>query len=108
MLAAFLLAGLVAAPLATLLLFTRRMTTSGSTSVWSSTRRLIVSLGSTVILAALLTLVLRALDVTRDNTVAGAVGFIVVAISLAVVAAYAFFDLNTNRNAVIEVGSGGH
>jgi len=79
-LAAFLLAGLVAAPLATLLLFTRRMTTSGSTSVWSSTRRLIVSLGSTVILAALLTLVLRALDVTRDNTVAGAVGFIVVSV----------------------------
>jgi len=37
-----------------------------------------------------------------------AVGFIVVAISLAVVAAYALFDLNTNRDAVIEVGSGGH
>ena len=37
-----------------------------------------------------------------------AVGFIMVAISLAVVAAYALFDLNTNRDAVIEVGSGGH
>ena len=80
MLAAFLLAGLISAPLATSLLFTRRMTTSGSTSVWSSTRRLIVSLGSTVILAALLTLVLRALDVTRDNTVAGAAGLIVVSV----------------------------
>jgi cellulose synthase/poly-beta-1,6-N-acetylglucosamine synthase-like glycosyltransferase len=79
-LAAFLLAGLVSAPLATLLLFTRRMTTSGSTSVWSSTRRLIVSLGATVILAALLVLVLRGLDVTRNNTVAGAAGLIVVSV----------------------------
>jgi len=79
-LAAFLLAGLVCAPPATLLLFTRRMTTSGATSVWSSTRRLVVSLGATVVLAAFLTLVLRALDVTRTNTIAGAVGLVVVSI----------------------------
>jgi cellulose synthase/poly-beta-1,6-N-acetylglucosamine synthase-like glycosyltransferase len=77
-LAAFLLAGLVSAPLATFLLFTRRMTTSGSASLWSSTRRLIVSLGSTVILAGLLTVVLRALDVTRSNTIAGAAGLVAV------------------------------
>jgi cellulose synthase/poly-beta-1,6-N-acetylglucosamine synthase-like glycosyltransferase len=79
-LAAFLLAGLMSAPPATLLLFTRRMTTSGATSVWSSTRRVLVSLVATVVLAALVALVLRALDVTQTNTVAGAAGLLAVSV----------------------------
>ena len=37
-----------------------------------------------------------------------AMGFIVVALCLAVVAAYATFDLRTNRNAHVVVGPGGH
>ena len=37
-----------------------------------------------------------------------AIGFLIVAFSLAVVLGYAIFDLKTNRNATIEVGSGGH
>lgn len=37
-----------------------------------------------------------------------AIGFLMVAFSLAVVLTYAIFDLKTNRNARIEVGAGGH
>jgi FHS family L-fucose permease-like MFS transporter len=43
-----------------------------------------------------------------DATGSQALGFLIVAFSLGVVALYALFDLKTNRNAVIEVGSGGH
>jgi len=43
-----------------------------------------------------------------DVTGSQALGFLIVAFSLAVVAAYAMFDLKTNRQAHIEVGSGGH
>ena len=43
-----------------------------------------------------------------DATGSQAIGFLIVAICLAVVAAYAFFDLKTNRNAEVVVGPGGH
>jgi FHS family L-fucose permease-like MFS transporter len=43
-----------------------------------------------------------------DATDSQPIGFLIVAFSLGVVALYALFDLKTNRNAVIEVGSGGH
>jgi glycosyltransferase involved in cell wall biosynthesis len=77
-LAAFLLAGLFAAPLATIALFTRSMTRSGSTGTWSSARRLLVSAVATLGLAALTAGVLHLLDVTRANTIAGAAALIAV------------------------------
>ena len=43
-----------------------------------------------------------------DATGSQAIGFLIVAFCLAVVAAYAFFDLNSNRNAEVVVGPGGH
>jgi len=43
-----------------------------------------------------------------DATGSQAIGFLIVAFCLAVVAAYAFFDLKTNRNAEVVVGPGGH
>jgi cellulose synthase/poly-beta-1,6-N-acetylglucosamine synthase-like glycosyltransferase len=77
-LAAFLLAGLFAGPLATIALFTRSMTTAGATGAWSSARRLLVSAVATIVLAALTAGVLRLLDVTRANTIAGAAALIAV------------------------------
>ena len=76
MLAAFLLAGLVAAPVATLALFTRTMTTRGRVGVWSSARRLVLSLVGSVVLAAIVAAVLHLLDVTRPNTIAGTAGLL--------------------------------
>ena len=78
MLAAFLLAGLFSAPLATLALFTRSMRTTGSTSAWLSARRLLVSAVATVVLAGLSAAFLEVLSVTRTNVIAGTVGLIVV------------------------------
>ncbi|HEY3528460.1 MAG TPA: glycosyltransferase [Nocardioides sp.] len=77
MLAAFLLAGLFSAPLATLALFTRAMrTSSGSAGAWSSGRRLVVSALASVVLAALTAGFLHLLGVTRANTIAGAAGLL--------------------------------
>ena len=78
MLAAFLLAGLVAAPVATLALFTRTMSTGGRAGVWSSTRRLVLSVVGTLVLGVVVAGVLHLLDVTRANTIAGVSGLLVV------------------------------
>ena len=43
-----------------------------------------------------------------DATGSQAIGFLIVAFCLAVVAAYAFFDLKTNRNAEVVVGPASH
>jgi len=43
-----------------------------------------------------------------DATGSQAIGFLIVAFCLAVVAAYAFFDLKTNRNANVTVGPASH
>jgi cellulose synthase/poly-beta-1,6-N-acetylglucosamine synthase-like glycosyltransferase len=80
MLAAFLLAGLFSAPLATLSLFTRALRTSGSAGTWSSIRRLVVSAVVSVVLAALTAGFLHLLDVTRTNTIAGAAGLLVISV----------------------------
>jgi cellulose synthase/poly-beta-1,6-N-acetylglucosamine synthase-like glycosyltransferase len=77
-LAAFLLAGLFSAPLATIALFTRSMTTSGATGAWSSARRLLVSALATLALAALTAGALQLLDVTRANTIAGVAALVAV------------------------------
>ena len=78
MLAAFLLAGLVAAPLATLALFTRTMTSPVRAGAWWSARRLLLSVVGSVVLAAVVAVVLYLLDVTRTNIVAGVAGLLVV------------------------------
>ena len=78
MLAAFLLAGLVAAPLATLALFTRTMTSPVRAGAWWSARRLLLSVVGSVVLAAVVAVVLYLLDVTRANIIAGVAGLLVV------------------------------
>jgi cellulose synthase/poly-beta-1,6-N-acetylglucosamine synthase-like glycosyltransferase len=76
-LAAFLLAGLVAAPTATAALFSRSMTVRRRAGAWWSAGRLLVSTIGTVVLAAVVAGVLHLLDVTRANTVAGVAGLVV-------------------------------
>jgi hypothetical protein len=78
MLAAFLLAGLVAAPLATVALFTSSPSSGRTSGAWPSTRRLVLAVVATVVLAALVGAVLLALDTTRPNAVAGVAGLIAV------------------------------
>jgi cellulose synthase/poly-beta-1,6-N-acetylglucosamine synthase-like glycosyltransferase len=78
MLAAFLLAGLVAAPLATLALFTSSPSDGRTAGAWPSTRRLVLAVVVTAVLAALVGAVLLALDTTRPNAVAGVAGLIAV------------------------------
>ena len=80
MLAALLLAGLVAAPLATLLLFTRHRSGRTTTSAWSSAGRVVTSLVATLVLALVVAGVLTLLGVTRTNVVAGALGLVVVSV----------------------------
>ncbi|HET8664994.1 MAG TPA: glycosyltransferase, partial [Nocardioides sp.] len=77
MLAAFLLAGLVAAPVATLALFTRSVSTRRRAGAWWSAGRLVLSTIGTVVLAAVVAMVLHLLDVTRANTIAGVTGLVV-------------------------------
>jgi cellulose synthase/poly-beta-1,6-N-acetylglucosamine synthase-like glycosyltransferase len=77
-LAAFLLAGLVAAPLATLALFTRTMTSPVRAGAWWSARRLLLSVVGSLVLGAVVVAVLYLLDVTRANIVAGVAGLWVV------------------------------
>lgn len=80
MLAAFLLAGLVAAPTATLALFTRRMSARRRAGAWWSAGRLVLSAIGTVVLAAAVAAVLHLLDVTRANTIAGVAGLVVLSV----------------------------
>jgi len=77
-LAAFLLAGLVAAPVATLALFTRTRLARRRTGAWWSARRLLFSIIGSVVLGALVAGVLHLLGATRTNTVAGIAGLLVV------------------------------
>jgi cellulose synthase/poly-beta-1,6-N-acetylglucosamine synthase-like glycosyltransferase len=79
-LAAFLLAGLVAAPLATLALFTRAVSHRRRVGAWSSARRLAFSVVGSIVLAAVVVGVLHLLGVTRTNTIAGAAGLLVVSV----------------------------
>jgi hypothetical protein len=79
-LAAFLLAGLVAAPLATLALFTRTLSTRRRAGAWWSAGRLVLSTVGTLVLAATVAVVLHLLDVTRANTVAGVAGLLLLSL----------------------------
>src|SRR4051794_23797484 len=78
MLAAFLLAGLIAAPPATVALFTTSPRRGRTTGAWPATRRLALSMIATVILAAVVAGVLLLLDATRPNTIAGVAAVIAV------------------------------
>ena len=78
MLAAFLLAGLVVGPIATVALFTRTSTPGRTTGAWPATRRTALSVLGTVVLAAVSAAALVLLGATQRNAVAGALGFVVV------------------------------
>ncbi|MDX6358976.1 MAG: hypothetical protein QOH37_2030 [Nocardioidaceae bacterium] len=80
MLAALLLAGLVATPLATLALFTRSPVEGRRTGVWPATRRLLLSVVATVVLAAVAAGALDVFGVTRSNTIAGTAGFLAMSV----------------------------
>jgi glycosyltransferase involved in cell wall biosynthesis len=79
-LAAFLLAGLIAAPLCTFALFALPRRSGSRAGAVAVSRRLVLSLVSTAVVAVLVAAVLRALRVTPENTVGGAVGLVVVSV----------------------------
>jgi cellulose synthase/poly-beta-1,6-N-acetylglucosamine synthase-like glycosyltransferase len=80
MLAALLLAGLVATPLATLALFTRSPAVGGTTGAWPATRRLVLSALGTLVLAAIVAGALLVFGATRSNTIAGAAGLVAMSV----------------------------
>jgi Glycosyltransferase like family 2 len=77
MLAALLLAGIVAAPLGTAALFAGPRPRDGATGAWAATRRVLLDLLGTVLVAAAAAGVLRLLHATERNLVAGAAGLVV-------------------------------
>ena len=77
MLAALLLAGIVAAPLGTAALFAGPRPRAGATGAWAATRRVLLDLLGTVLVAAAAAGVLRLLHATERNLVAGAAGLVV-------------------------------
>jgi hypothetical protein len=77
MLAALLLAGIVAAPLGTAALFAGPQPRAGATGAWAATRRVLVDLLGTVLVAAAAAGVLRLLHATERNLVAGVAGLVV-------------------------------
>jgi cellulose synthase/poly-beta-1,6-N-acetylglucosamine synthase-like glycosyltransferase len=72
-----MLAGLFAAPLCTLALFTVPRRRGSRSGLVATSRRLFVSLLFTAVMAALVAVLLDLLGVTRVNTIAGAVGLVV-------------------------------
>jgi cellulose synthase/poly-beta-1,6-N-acetylglucosamine synthase-like glycosyltransferase len=83
MLAALLLAGLVATPLATLALFTRS-SAAGRTveqgGAWRWLRRLLLAVFATVVLAAVVAGALDLAGVTRSNTIVGTAGLLAMSV----------------------------
>ena len=72
MLQAMLLAGIVAAPLGSVALFLPARRHTRNTGTWPATRRLILAVIGTVVLAAGVTAILRELlHATRQNLIAG-------------------------------------
>jgi cellulose synthase/poly-beta-1,6-N-acetylglucosamine synthase-like glycosyltransferase len=78
MLAAFLLAGLVAAPLATIALFTTTPRQGRTTGAWPAIRRLVLSVVGTLVLTAIVGGALLLLKATRPNIIAGVAALLVV------------------------------
>jgi glycosyltransferase involved in cell wall biosynthesis len=77
MLAAVLLAGLVAAPLSSAALFTPVRWRGRVTGRWPATRRFVLALVGTAVLAAAVAGVLTVLEVTRSNLVVGVASVVV-------------------------------
>ena len=80
MLSAALLTGLVAAPIATALLFVRPVFNGRASGGWPWTRRLVLALAGTLLLAAVSAGLLALIGVTAQNLVAGAAGLVVTSI----------------------------
>jgi hypothetical protein len=76
MLQALLLAGIVAAPLGSAALFLPGRPRDRGAGAWPATRRLLLALTGTVVLAAAAAGVLRLLHATEHNLVAGAAGVV--------------------------------
>jgi glycosyltransferase involved in cell wall biosynthesis len=74
MLAALLLAGIVAAPLGSAGLFVRARPRARVAGAWAASRRFILALAGTALLAAAVAGVLRLLHATEHNLVAGVAG----------------------------------
>jgi Glycosyltransferase like family 2 len=74
MLAALLLAGIVAAPLGSAGLFVRARPQARVAGGWAASRRFILALAGTAVLAAVVAGVLRLLHATEHNLVAGVAG----------------------------------
>ena len=74
MLAALLLAGIVAAPLGSAGLFVRARPRARVAGAWAASRRFILALAATAVLAAAVAGVLRLLHATEHNLVAGVAG----------------------------------
>ena len=77
MLAALLLAGIVAAPLGSAALFVRARPRARVAGAWAASRRFILALVGTAVLAAVAAGVLRLLHATEHNLVAGVAGLLV-------------------------------
>ncbi|TAM89691.1 MAG: glycosyltransferase [Jatrophihabitans sp.] len=80
MLAAFLLAGLVAAPVATVALFLRVPFRGRAFGAWPWTRRLVLALLGTAVLAAVAAGALWGIGATLGNVIAGAAGLAAVSL----------------------------
>ncbi len=76
MLAALLLAGIVAAPLGSAALFVKARTRSRTQGAWPATRRIVLALAGTAVLAVSVAGVLRLLHATEHNLIAGVVAIV--------------------------------
>jgi cellulose synthase/poly-beta-1,6-N-acetylglucosamine synthase-like glycosyltransferase len=76
MLQALLLAGIVAAPIGSAALFVPVRRHARGAGIWSATRRLVLAVLGTVLLAAAAAAVLRLLGASQHNLVAGAAGVV--------------------------------
>ncbi|HVV76512.1 MAG TPA: glycosyltransferase [Mycobacteriales bacterium] len=81
MLSALLLAGLFGAPLATLALFIEPPVRGPLVGKWPTTRRFLLAVIATTILAAVVAGLLAAVGATRDNLIAGVAGLIVMSLA---------------------------
>jgi cellulose synthase/poly-beta-1,6-N-acetylglucosamine synthase-like glycosyltransferase len=80
MLAALLLAGIVAAPLGSAGLLTPVRNRMGSPGTWSTTRRFLLALLGTVVLAALVAGILKLIGVSEHNLILGIAGVVVASV----------------------------
>ena len=81
MIAALLLAGLFAVPIATVALFIRTPRLGAVEGAWPSTRRMVFAVSMTAALAAIVAGALFAIGVTSRNVTAGVAGLIIVSVA---------------------------